>query len=466
MSELEQSQPEPSPVRQGLPRWRRLVSWGLIGFTTLLLVFAIAAIWVKRQALDNEYWTDTSAELVENEQIRSTVADYLVDQLFANVDVAGQLQTALPKQLKPLAGPAAGGLRDVATRAANRALEDPRVQSAWVDANSLTHKQFVNLIEDKGTLLKINGNAVVLNLAPLVTEVANRAGIGADVGAKLPGGIAQVNVIKADQISTLQSAVRLLENLVIVLALLVPLLYALAIYLVPGRRRQALLGVGLGIVAAGLLVTLVRGVVGDQIVSSLSSTAAIEPTVQATWTIATSLLGEMAVNTILFGLALVFSAWLAGRSRPATALRRAAAPTLRDRPELAWGALAALLLLFLLIVDIPATRQPYGVLLITAIVCLGLVALRRETAREFPDVPSGGFLSGVGTALRDRRRSLGDGIRTRRASSDAPTAAIAPAGSSERYARLEQLASLHERGVLDDAEFAAEKTAVLSHGVP
>jgi hypothetical protein len=445
--------------RQGPSRWRRMVSWGLIAFTTVLLMFAITAIWVKRQALNDQYWRDTSSELLENEQIRTTVADYLVDQLFANVDIAAKLQTALPEQLKPLAGPAAGGLREVATRAANRALEDPRVQNAWVEANSLTHQQFVDLIENKDTALKIQGNAVVLNLAPLVTELANRVGIGADVGAKLPGGIAQIDVIKADQVDTLQSGVRLLKNIVIVLALLVPLLYALAIFLVPGRRRTALLGVGLGIVAAGLLATLLRNVAGDEIVKALAPTAAIEPTVNATWSIATSLLGEMALNTTLFGIALVFAAWLAGGSRPATALRRAAAPVLRDRPEVAWGVVVAALLLFLLIVDIPATRQPYGVLLIVVIVVIGMFAFRRETLHEFPDVPPGGFIAGLRDSIQGTGRSLGRGVAGARAR-------VGSGGSSEddRLARLEQLSALHDRGVLDDAEFATEKAAVLGHG--
>jgi hypothetical protein len=439
-------------------RRRRIVSWTLIAVTTLLLVVSLMAIWVKRQALDDQYWRDTSSQLLENEQIRTTVADFMVDQLFANVDVTAKLQSALPKELKPLAGPATGGLREVATRAANRALADPRVQNAWVEANSLTHTQFVNLIENKGTTFEIKGNAVVLNLAPLVTELANRVGIGADIGAKLPGGIAQVTVIKADQVGTLQSVVRLLKGIVIVLSLLVPILYALAIFLVPGRRRQALLGVGFGVLAAGLLVTVLRAVVGDQLVKSLAPTAAIEPTVRATWDIATSLLGSMALLTILFGIVLLIAAWLAGRSRPATALRRAAAPTLRDRPELAWGALAVFLLLFLWIVNIPATRQPYGVLLIIALACIALWAYRRETLREFPDVPPGGFLAGLRESVRGAGRSLAD-ARARRAG----TAAAPP---DERYARLEQASELHERGLLDDAEYAAEKAAILAGGPP
>src|SRR5215217_1472676 len=236
--------PQPAPAH-GLTRGRRLLSGSLIAVATVLLVLAIAAIWVKRQALDNEYWTDTSSQLLENQQIRSSVADYLVEQLFANVDVAGELQRALPPRLQPLAGPAAGGLREVATRAANRALERPRVQSAWVAANSITHQQLVNLIEDRSKLVLINGNAVVLDLAPLVTDIANRAGIGGDVGDKLPPRIAQVKIVEADQISTAQDAVKLLNGSVIVLSLLVPILFVIAIAIVPGRRRRALLGVAL-----------------------------------------------------------------------------------------------------------------------------------------------------------------------------------------------------------------------------
>ena len=126
------------------------------------------------------------------------------------------------------------------------------MHSAWVAANSVTHQQLVNLIEDRSKLTLINGNAVVLDLAPLVTDIANRAGIGADVGAKLPPKIAQVKIVEADQISAAQDAVRPLNSLEVVLSLLVPILYVVAVLIVPGRRRRALLGVVLGIAAAGL----------------------------------------------------------------------------------------------------------------------------------------------------------------------------------------------------------------------
>src|SRR2546430_16000640 len=78
----------------------------LLGLATLLTVLAIFALWVNRQALDTTEWTHTSTRLLQDGRIRSALSTYLVDQLYANVDVAGELRSLAPKDLRPLAGPA------------------------------------------------------------------------------------------------------------------------------------------------------------------------------------------------------------------------------------------------------------------------------------------------------------------------------------------------------------------------
>src|SRR5947208_10181969 len=119
----------------------------LLGLATLLAVLAIFALWVNRQALDTGEWTHTSTRLLEDGRIRSALSTYLVDQLYANVDVAGELRSLAPKDLKPLAGPAAGGLRELLAQAADQALQLPGVQDAWRQANRVAHKQFVAVVE-------------------------------------------------------------------------------------------------------------------------------------------------------------------------------------------------------------------------------------------------------------------------------------------------------------------------------
>ncbi|MCX6387018.1 MAG: hypothetical protein NTV40_10415 [Solirubrobacterales bacterium] len=400
-------------------RARRITSAALIVLTTVLLVFAMLSIWAKRQVLDTDAWTQTSTELLQNDAISATVSDYLVDQLFTNVDVSSKLESLLPDVLKPLAGPVAGGLRSVATTAANKALDDPRVQKAWASANRVAQGQLVKFIEGDTSTLKIEGNGVVLDLSPLVTEIANRAGIGGDIGSKIPADAGKITVIESKNIGTVQTAVNVLQSLAVVLSILVVALFMLAIYLVPGRRIRALMAVGIAVIVAALIVKIARGVIGDQVVSTLSSSASMEPTVRATWTIGTSLLAEISSNAIYLAIPLLIAAWLGGRSRPAKALRHSAAPYMRDQPAVAWGVLGAVVVLFFVIVDTPLTRSPFPVLGIIALFIFGMYLLMRETAHEFPDANAGetlvgakGFMARAGGSISRGVAGAKDGIKS------------------------------------------------------
>lgn len=81
---------------------------------------------------------------------------------------------------------------------------------------------------------------------------------------------------------------------------------------------------------------------------------------------------------------IVFVAWLAGPTRLATGIRHLKAPFLRE-PRYAWGGLAVIVLLLIAWGPTPATRSPLPMLFLIALLALGVEALRRQTAREFPD---------------------------------------------------------------------------------
>src|SRR5215208_2543168 len=99
-----------------LPSGRRWLVRGLLVLATLVTVLAIFAVWANRQVLDADNWSNTSSELLADDAIRTQVADYLVDQVYEQVDVQAELAAALPPRLTALAGPAASGLRQVAER--------------------------------------------------------------------------------------------------------------------------------------------------------------------------------------------------------------------------------------------------------------------------------------------------------------------------------------------------------------
>jgi hypothetical protein len=358
----------------------------LIGVATVLGIVAIFAVWANRQLLDTGYWTSTNTKLIESPPIREAVSGYLTEQLYANVDVAGELGKELPSELKPLAAPAAGALKDVVQKGINLLLERPRVQELWSKANQVTHAQFVRLIENKGSVIKLpGGGAVVLDLRPMLGEVAEKVGAPASISEKIPANVAQLKIVTSKQLGTMQDAVNLLRSLALILPLLVVAMFALAVYLARGRRRQTLTEVGAAFVGAGLAVIVVRGIAGSKVVDSLATTEAVRPAAQAAWSIGTSVLANVAWSTVFIGVVVILAAMLAGPTRIATSLRHLMAPYMRDRPDVTFGALGLLLLLLFAWGPIEATKSLTGILIIIVLAVFGTETLRRQTALEFPD---------------------------------------------------------------------------------
>src|SRR3954468_14075514 len=91
------------------PRAHRKLVAAILVVATLLGLLSVLSIWVKRQALETDTWTATSTKLLENEKVNEALSAYLVETLYANVDVQGELEGALPPAAKALAGPAGGG---------------------------------------------------------------------------------------------------------------------------------------------------------------------------------------------------------------------------------------------------------------------------------------------------------------------------------------------------------------------
>ncbi len=159
------------------------------------------------------------------------MSDFLVDQLYANVDVEGQLSKALPPDLKPLAGPASGGLRELALRISQQALAQPKVQALWEDANRTAHEQFLAVVDNKNEAVSTTGGNVVLDLGTILTRVANQVGIGGNIASKLPPDAAQIQIMRSDDLDAVQTGVRILRTLAWLLTALAIVLYCTAIYL-------------------------------------------------------------------------------------------------------------------------------------------------------------------------------------------------------------------------------------------
>jgi hypothetical protein len=378
---MAESEPRSKGAKAGHPK----IVAALVVVATVVAVLAIFSIWANRQALNTDNWVDTSGKLLQNDEVRAQLSNYLADQLFANVDVQAELEGTLPPPLQPLAGPAAGGIHQLAPQIAERALENPQVQELWAGANRAAHVTLLKILNDEGSTVSTGGGEVKLDLSSLVTQIGGQLGVGSALASKIPADAGEVTILKSDELSTAQSVAQAIRDLPIVLTLLALLLYGFAIYLAGPRRRRALRSVGFGFIVAGALALIIRGFAGSSVVDALAANEAVKPAVEAVWSIGTSLLVTVASSAIAFGILVVIGAWLAGPTRPATALRREAAPYMREQPAATYGVAAVIWLVLIAWAPIAAFHKPIGILLFALLFALGTELLRRQALREFPD---------------------------------------------------------------------------------
>jgi Short C-terminal domain len=447
-----------------MSRARRRTVKALVVLGSVLAFLSVFAIWVERQALNTNDWVETSGHLIQNEKIRSAVGNYLVDQLYANVNVEKELEGILPGELKQLAGPASGGLRQVAGSGAEQVLQSSTAQGLWKDANRAAHEQLLAVSTANGE--------VTLNLGSLVTNLANQVGIGAQLAAKLPPDAGQVTILRSDQLKTAQDIAVGIKGLALVLSLLTLLTLGLAIYISRDGRWVTVLFCGIGLVAAGFAVIVARSVAGGIVVDQLVRDESVKPAAEAAWSISTSLMVSIATTVIVFGVLMGIAGWLASPTGPARSTRRFIAPGLRDYAPFVYTGVAIVVCIYFLSAPTQNLRSFLTALILAGFVAVGVHELRKQTAEEFPEASFADYFGGARERVAGAVKSANLGERAsklrlpemRRPAGEGEAAAGQPApagGEDDRLGRLERLADLREKGVLTEEEFAAEKARVL-----
>ncbi|HWO82889.1 MAG TPA: SHOCT domain-containing protein [Solirubrobacterales bacterium] len=461
-----------------MSRGRRRVVRGLVILGSVLAFLSVFAIWTERQALNTDDWVDTSGRLLHNETIREAVGDYLVDQLYENVDVRKELEEILPGDTKDLAGPAAGGLRQVAGQGAEKALETSTAQDLWEEANRTTHEQLLAVLENKKEAIETDEGNVRLNLGSLLTNLAQQVGIGEDLAEKLPPDAAQVEILKSDQLKTAQDIAVAIKGLALLLSILTFLAFGVAIYLSRDERWVTVLLSGVGLIAAGFAVVVVRHIAGGIVVDQLVKDESVKPAGEAAWSIGTSLMTSIATTVIVVGVLFLAAGWLASPTGGARTTRRYLAPTLRLHSAYVYGGLAVIVSLYFLSGPTHGLRAFVTTLLVAAGAAAGIHELRKQTEEEFPeatyDETFGRTRDKVVGAVKDANipEKVGEQASKLRmpeigrpdkdeGSSEAPTATMPVSHEDARIERLERLGTLREKGVLTDEEFAAEKARLL-----
>lgn len=353
--------------------------------TILAIVLALVgmvAFYVEHTALDEDGFESISRKMIENDEIRTQVAAKSVDTLFANVDVEAAIAERLPPAQQQLAPVLAGLARSGADRAADAALERPRVQTVWVEVTTRAQRQLVRLLDDDTTFIQTEGGTVVLDLRPIVIQIGDQVAVIGKVAERLPESSGRIAIIEESELETAQTATKILRAVADWMWLLALAVAALAVWLARGRRRLELRALAIGVLVVGLLMLAVRRFAGDYLVDELVQDDAVKPAAHDAWSILTQTLADRAWVWIILGVITLVGVWFVGDAARAKQARRAAAPVLQSRPTT--YAIAAGTLLAIVLVAPQLARGWLSALVLIVLVVAGIEVVRGIVSREEP----------------------------------------------------------------------------------
>jgi hypothetical protein len=280
-----------------------------------------------------------------------------------------------------------------AVRAADRLLQTEQAQTLWQNLNKRAHAGVVKVLEGEnigrnGNISTANG-AVTLDLRPLIQRLAARLGVEDKLKANTDPNAGQIVIMTSSQLKSAQTAVKLLKALSWLLVIVVFALYALAIYLAHGRRRLMLGATGASLALVGLVVAALLRLLSPVIVDSLVKVDANKHPVSLVLAVETSLMRDIAILLVIYGVLVLLATALAGPNRPAVAVRRWLAPSFRHHPLVVWATALAVFLILIAWGPAAGNRGLLGIALLATTAAIALEALRRQSLREFPEGPPG-----------------------------------------------------------------------------
>jgi hypothetical protein len=311
-------------------RWQRVVSVVLLVVGFILVPLSAVAIWTNNQLTNTDRYVDTVSPLAGNADVQQTVATAVVNALFTNVNVAGEIEDALPKRAKFLGEPVANAMRTYATDVAERLLASDQFQDLWDAINRRAHNQLVALLEDDPGkapgAVAIKDGQVTLDLSSVIKKVQDALvdrGLGFLEDVDVPPVSRTIAIINTEGLAEARTYVGILNTLAWVLPVLGVLALVGAALVVPNRRRATVRS-AVVLVAACVLTLVLLAIARSLYLDAATTPKVSQGTAEAVFDILIRNLRYGVITLGVVGVIVALVAYFAGPSAPAKATRKLA----------------------------------------------------------------------------------------------------------------------------------------------
>ena len=219
------------------------------------VVLTNVAAWSLRTILDDDAFAATIGRSLDTPAVEGRISERVATVVVDAIDRADPLERrfgALALGLLPTIG--AADLEAAIEDRVLGALQDPRVESARDQVVRAAHAFLVGAVHGTDSVVRIEGDAVVVDLFPVVVQAAGAIDprlLGV-VEQRVDPAEAQLVVARSDQVATVRTGVAVLDAMRIAIPALT-LLVAVLIVVIAHRRTRALGIVGVAAMIAGVI---------------------------------------------------------------------------------------------------------------------------------------------------------------------------------------------------------------------
>ncbi|MGF1428637.1 hypothetical protein [Kitasatospora sp. LaBMicrA B282] len=316
----------PEPQRRRAPGLRSSLAGLLIVLAALLTPLGILSVWVVSQITDTDRYLATVAPLAHNADVQAGVTQLVSDRIAQQIELGSLIDGLAPglgNLLGPLTGVLDNGVAGVVRSQVAQLVDGPAFADLWLDVNRTAHASLVQGLTGHGGggAVRISGDTVTLDLAPLMDQVKNAlAAHGLPIATKLPATHTDYTLVSSPAVHRVRTGFRLLQEAGYWLPAGAAVL-ATAGVLLARRRRRAVVGAALGCaggaVLLGITVTVFRGSYLDALPDAVSPPAA-----GAVYDALTRFLTGGVRDVVLLGVLVALGAWLTGPGQWARPVRR------------------------------------------------------------------------------------------------------------------------------------------------
>ena len=325
----------PGPARRRRIGWRTVVATILVIVGCLLAPVSVLAVWAASEISNTGRYVATMEPLVHDPAIQNALTSKITTEITTRLNVtsyadqaAGALSSrGLPKAgalLKSVAPSIASGVAGSIHGEVRKIVTGPRFASAWVQANTLVHRELVKVLSGQGSSsVSVKNGQVVLNLGPFIDVVKqDLVKRGFDLVSKIPAVNPTLTLFSATYLEKAQAGYRLINDLKIVLPVLTLLLLALGVFAARGRRR-ALIGAGLGLAASMLVLAVGLFIFRGIYLNSVPDSKLPADAAAALFDALVAFIKQGLRTVLVVGLVVAAGAFLAGPSATAVRIRGA-----------------------------------------------------------------------------------------------------------------------------------------------